>query len=410
MNFTPEQQKAISLRDRNILVSAAAGSGKTAVLVARIIGRIMDKKQPVDIDRLLVMTFTKAAADQMRERIFDAIEEKRKENPFDAHLQKQSALVHHAKITTIHGFCLDILRNHFHEIGLDPDFRVGDEGECRLMKQDVLEKVLEAAYETGEPEFLTMTESLAVKKSDRALETMILKLHEFSMSYPKQEEWLAHCKDMYAAASEDRFEALFWVKGLLADIKQQLNEILERLRQLLMQTEAPEGPYMYRSAIAQDVSSVEQLCMTDRFCSMQRQFSTLAFMTLGRERKDGAFVDPEKKEAVRNGRNQCKKLLQKIAGDFFQDTPKEAVLLLQESSGNVSALADITLAFSRAYAEAKRNKNIVDFNDLEHLSLMVLENGKDTTAREYREFFEEIYVDEYQDSNLVQETLLGLIS
>ncbi|MFT3982320.1 MAG: helicase-exonuclease AddAB subunit AddA [Lachnospiraceae bacterium] len=410
MKFTREQQKAISLRNRNILVSAAAGSGKTAVLVERIIQRITDKKQPLDIDRLLVMTFTKAAADQMRERILQAIEEKRRENPFDRHLQKQSALVHNARITTIHGFCLDVIRNHFHEIDLDPDFRVGDEGECRLIKQDVLEAVLEAAYEEGESEFLLMTESLAAQKSDVALEGMIRKLHDFSMSYPKQEEWLLHCQEMYQTVGESGFEELFWVRDLVKSVKIQLDDLLERLRGLLAAANLKDGPYMYCDALRNDIATVEELCRADDFRTMQEGFRTLSFGVLGREKKGGNFVDPEKKEAVQEGRNKVKKLLQKLTDDYFQETPEEASALMRECAPNVLALTKVTLAFSKAYSEAKRDKKLVDFNDLEHLCLEILEKGKETTAKEYRDFFEEIYVDEYQDSNLVQETLLHRIS
>ena len=410
MNFTPEQQKAITLRDRNILVSAAAGSGKTAVLVERIIQRVMDKEQPVDIDRLLVMTFTKAAADQMRERILAAIEEKRMENPFDRHLQRQSALVHNAKITTIHGFCLDVIRNHFHEIDLDPDFRVGDEGECRLMKQDVLENVLEEAYAEGNEEFLDMTESLAAKKSDKALESMILKLHDFSMSYPNQEEWLRQCTELYEQVDTDSFDELFWVKELEKSIDLLLADILERLHQLLTVIDSKDGPYMYRTAVQNDISLVESLCLAKSFHKMQAEFSQLEFATLGREKKGGEFVDPDKKEAVQAGRNKCKKLLQKLSEDYFQETAEEIEDSLKKCSPHVHALAEVTLAFSKAFAHTKREKNIVDFNDLEHLCLEILIKGADTTAKEYRDYFREIYVDEYQDSNLVQETLLNLIS
>ena len=145
--WTQEQQQVIDLRDCNMLVSAAAGSGKTAVLVERIISRIMDEKKPVDIDRLLVVTFTNAAAAEMRERIRQALEAKLEEKPDNIHLQRQVTLIHHAQITTIHSFCLEVIRNHFHVIGIDPGFRVGDEGELKLLRHDVMEKLLEEEYQ-----------------------------------------------------------------------------------------------------------------------------------------------------------------------------------------------------------------------------------------------------------------------
>ena len=152
MTWTDDQRKVIELRDRNILVSAAAGSGKTAVLVERIIKIITDKEHPVDIDRLLIVTFTNAAAAEMRERIGNALENALKEQPDDEHLQRQLSLLHNAQITTIDSFCLYVIRNHFHEIDLEPNFRIGDEGELKLLKEDVLAKVLLKNYEESAPD------------------------------------------------------------------------------------------------------------------------------------------------------------------------------------------------------------------------------------------------------------------
>ena len=158
MTWTDDQRKVIELRDRNILVSAAAGSGKTAVLVERIIKIITDKEHPVDIDRLLIVTFTNAAAAEMRERIGNALENALKEQPDDEHLQRQLSLLHNAQITTIDSFCLYVIRNHFHEIDLEPNFRIGDEGELKLLKEDVLAKVLLKNYEESAPEFLAFVD------------------------------------------------------------------------------------------------------------------------------------------------------------------------------------------------------------------------------------------------------------
>ena len=161
MEWTDDQKKVITLRDRNILVSAAAGSGKTAVLVERIIGRILDKNHPVDIDRMLVVTFTNAAAAEMRERIREAIEKELVKDPSNENLLKQSSLVHHAKITTIHSFCLYLIRNYFHHIDLEPDFRMGEEGELNLLREDVLSELLIEKYEEGEEAFFHFVETFA---------------------------------------------------------------------------------------------------------------------------------------------------------------------------------------------------------------------------------------------------------
>ena len=180
MTWTDDQRKVIELRDRNILVSAAAGSGKTAVLVERIIKIITDKEHPVDIDRLLIVTFTNAAAAEMRERIGNALENALKEQPDDEHLQRQLSLLHNAQITTIDSFCLYVIRNHFHEIDLEPNFRIGDEGELKLLKEDVLAKVLLKNYEESAPEFLAFVDGYASGRNDAALSGMILQLYEFS--------------------------------------------------------------------------------------------------------------------------------------------------------------------------------------------------------------------------------------
>ena len=191
VTWTAEQQQVIDLRNRNILVSAAAGSGKTAVLVARIIQMITDREHPVDIDRLLIVTFTNAAAAEMRERIGAAIEKALLPEPENEHLQRQLTLIHNAQITTIDSFCLYVIRNHFHEIDLEPNFRIGDEGELKLLREDVLKRVLARNYEELRPEFQAFMDGYATGRGDARVSGMILTLYEFSRSYPWPKEWLA---------------------------------------------------------------------------------------------------------------------------------------------------------------------------------------------------------------------------
>ena len=198
--FTPEQQQVIELRDRNILVSAAAGSGKTAVLVERIIRMITDESRPMDIDRLLVVTFTNAAAAEMRERISLAIGRKLEENPGNIHLQRQASLLHNAQITTIDSFCLFIIRNNFNDIGLDPGFRVADEGELKLLGQDVMRELLEEQYQEKNTVFTDCVEYFTGGSNDKLLEEYITRLYEFSMSYPWPEDWISQCMEDYRLA------------------------------------------------------------------------------------------------------------------------------------------------------------------------------------------------------------------
>lgn len=197
VQWTEEQQKVIRLRNRNILVSAAAGSGKTAVLVERIIQMLTDPNNPVDVDQLLIVTFTEAAAAEMKERIREAIERVLEESPEDVHLQRQATLIHSAQVTTIHSFCLSVIREHFHVIDIDPGFRIAEEGELKLLKQDVLEEVLESCYAEGKQEFLDFVEKAGSGKNDRKLEELILQLYEYSRSYPQPDKWLQECVQMY---------------------------------------------------------------------------------------------------------------------------------------------------------------------------------------------------------------------
>ena len=192
VNFTDEQKQVIHLRNRNILVSAAAGSGKTAVLVERIITRLTKDDSPLNVDQLLIVTFTEAAAAEMKERIHNAIEKALEQQPENVHLQRQATLIHQAQITTIHQFCLSVIRDYFHTIDLDPGFRVGDEGELKLLKRDVANDVIEMAYQEASPEFLSFVESFATKKDDKKLDELILQLYEYSRSYPNPNSWSAY--------------------------------------------------------------------------------------------------------------------------------------------------------------------------------------------------------------------------
>ena len=210
--FTTEQKKVIELRDRNILVSAAAGSGKTAVLVERIVGMITDETHPVDIDRLLVVTFTNAAAAEMRERISLAISRRLEEDPGNLHLQKQASLLHNAQITTIDSFCLFVIRNNFNEIGLDPGFRVADEGELKLLRQDVMTELLEEQYQERSKAFTDCVEYFTGGSNDKLLEEYISKLYEFSMSYPWPEDWISQCMEDYKITTVSELENAVWCR------------------------------------------------------------------------------------------------------------------------------------------------------------------------------------------------------
>ena len=256
MNWTSEQQKVIDARDRNILVSAAAGSGKTAVLVERIISMVLDEKNPVDIDRLLIVTFTKAAAGEMRERIGAALEARLEKDPDNQHLQKQTTLLHHAQISTIHGFCSFVIRNYFHMIDLDPGFRMADEGELKLLKADVLDEVLENAYTEKKDSFIAFVESYSAGKTDEGIGELILKLYEYASSAPWPDQWLENCRKNYYIESWEELEKRDWMQYLWSDIQCVLNEAKDLTAENLSMSMEKPGPYMYEPMLREDMAGL----------------------------------------------------------------------------------------------------------------------------------------------------------
>ena len=271
IKFTEEQQKVIDLRNRNILVSAAAGSGKTAVLVERILGLVMDEKNPVDIDRLLIVTFTNAAASEMRERIGAAIEKKLNEYPDNSHLQRQATLLHHAQITTIDSFCLFVIRNNFNEIGLDPGFRVADSGEIELLKQDTIKELFEDLLEGEETKehFVRLLDTLAYRGKEKILEDAILHINSFAESFPWPNEWLEARFQDYEV-TEDILNTP-WGKHFQDYLRQELEQMQETLQQGMEVCKEIDGPYMYLDALQADREIVDFLSVK----SWQEQYEMI---------------------------------------------------------------------------------------------------------------------------------------
>ena len=331
MNFTPEQQKVIELHNSNILVSAAAGSGKTAVLVERIIRMICEGEHPADIDRLLIVTFTNAAAAEMRERIAAGIAARLEADPGNDHIQKQSALLHNAQITTIDSFSLFLIRNHFNEIGLDPDFRVADEGEIKLLQQEVLGQLLEDAY-AGKfvPEEITASreacgnggsapeaevleqfhacvEYFCPGGRESVLEQHILNLSRYAGSFPWPAEWLEERKNDYAAGDLDALLNSNYGKYLAERVSRVLQGCLEKLQEVKKLCELPDGPYMYGELTEAEIGQLERLAACK---DLQEQAAKVPAVTFGRlpSKKDDS-VDPAKRELAKSIRNSVKDTL-----------------------------------------------------------------------------------------------------
>lgn len=412
VSWTTEQQQVIDLRNRNILVSAAAGSGKTAVLVERIVKIITDKNHPVDIDHLLIVTFTNAAAAEMRERIGNAIEKALDEQPGDEHLLRQLTLIHNAQITTIDSFCLYVVRNHFHEIDLEPNFRIGDEGELKLLREDVLGRVLEQNYEEPSEAFSDFVEGYASGRTDAALNEMILQLYEFSRSYPWPEKWLDSFVGAYRIETREELDRAEWLAPLTENICFVLKDCEQLLKQALAITQQDDGPDMYEKAVQSDLEKYEGLAGLTSFCELSEALSDIKYDRLASSR--GFEGDPDKLELVKSLREQAKDVVKKLCKQYFFCSPEMMIEQLERTEPMLEEVVRLTKQFADEFAAAKRRKNLVDFHDVEHFALQILvdeetEKAK-KTAEEFRDTFEEIMIDEYQDSNEVQETLLRSIS
>lgn len=409
--WTKEQKKVIDLRGRNILVSAAAGSGKTAVLVERIIQRITDPDSPTDVDRMLVVTYTEAAALEMKERIRAALEKKLEQNLSDERLGQQAALLHSASITTTHSFCMSVIRDHFHVIGIDPGFRVAEEGELKLLKQDVLDELLEQCYEEGDEEFLAFTEKYSAGRNDKKIEEFILNMYEFSRSYPQPEKWLDLCAAAYE--TQDILSGDF-VKNAEARIRARLQDVMGLLQQALKICGEADGPYMYGEMIESDIRETEKLSSAEGFEAMYEAASSVRWKRLSAKKDE--TVDGDKKIKVKSLRGKAKDLIADIQKTYFYEPWQSWAADMEACRGSVEMLTGLVKKFSEMFSEKKRSRNIIDFSDMEQFALRILTQEKEggleasSVAEEYQEQFEEIMVDEYQDSNLVQEAILTSVS
>lgn len=428
VQWTQEQQKVIQLRNRNILVSAAAGSGKTAVLVERIIRMLTDSDSPADVDQLLIVTFTEAAAAEMKERIREAIERELEERPEDVHLQRQATLIHSAQITTIHSFCLSVIREHFHVIDIDPGFRIAEEGELKLLKQDVLEELLESCYADGKKEFLDFVEKAGSGRNDRKIEEIILQLYEYSRSYPQPDKWLQECVQMYrpaagqtgdekepagTAKAEVGKEPIYFTRAM-DEVKQYLADLQELLEEGIRICEEPDGPYMYADMLETDREMLSDIASASTFAEMSVKVSNLNWKRLSAKKDEAVSV--EKRERIKALREQAKKLMKDMIGTYFYQEPEEMLKDMVDSYETMTVFTGLVQKFSQAFSAKKKSKNMIDFSDMEQFALQILTEEQEgrlvpsLSAREYQEQFAEVMIDEYQDSNLIQEAILTSVS
>ena len=435
-NWTPEQLEAITQRDCNLLVAAAAGAGKTAVLVERIKRKITNSEKPVDIDRLLVVTFTNAAATEMRERIGNALADALEADPSSANLQKQMALLDRASIMTLHSFCLEVVRGHFHSLDLDPGFRIADETEGTLMKLDVLEELFEGKYEKEEAcsEFFQLVDSYGGGRDDSSLREIVLTLHRFTSSHPWPEQWLAAQAEAFNLGASACLSSTPWARVLLKSAASELQGLKALLEKAAALASRAQGLEPYCGVLDADIQKLEELlqlclaadtkasdglidgvpaaCTPDDipdWDAIHAAFSSYEPARLPRCSKDADTVIQDEVKAVRN---LMKEKLKKLSESGFNATAAEIAEDFQKLYPLFKYLSAMVCEFDAGYSQKKKSKGLLDFNDLEHYCLKVLlEDGLPTAAaKELRDRYEEILVDEYQDSNLIQELILGTVS
>ena len=410
MAWTYEQQMAIDARNSNLLVSAAAGSGKTAVLVERIINRVLDKDNPVDIDSIMVVTFTKAAAGEMKTRLLNAFEKVLKDMPGNRHLIRQLALVDNAQISTIDSFCYDVVKNYYNTIELDPNIRIADDGELSLIKEDVFGEILEEYFQKNDKEFIDFVEAYAPGKTVSGLSEIVMGLYRFAQSNPWPMEWLEDCIKQYEVTTKEEFENLPMVKFIADHLRIICREYIEECKYIISCCNETSGPAEYIPTIEADIALWETASKGKNYfeilLALENEFGRLP---------NSKKCDADIKKEVQDIRNRYKDSKKKLLKDFSSDV-NEQLEEMKLLAPFVKVLVELTMDFSNRYLAYKQSKNIADFSDVEHYALDILlkkEGDKITfteVADELAMGYTELYIDEYQDSNLVQEYLLTAVS
>ena len=413
MNWTKEQQDAIYKKDSNILVAAAAGSGKTAVLVERIIQKILN--DGVDIDKLLVVTFTNAAASEMRERVLEAIYKKLDEEPENENLQRQVVLLGKSNICTIHSFCLDVIKNNFFEIDLSANFRIAQEEEIELLKQEVLENVFEKLYEEENKEFAKLVNTYTGYRGDEPLKEIVLNIYRFMQSSPFPKEWLLEKVRMFEEKLDSDFAKSAWGEILIKNLSEEIIDAVNSLKVIRNKLEKYYELEKYKLTIESDIEVFKAL-----YDAMQKSWDDA--YDFAKEMKLKSWPIDKKivmdaKDEAKNARDTVKNKLMKIIKETLIYNSEAAYRDILEMHEILDILKDVIFDFDEEFMKKKRERNIIDFNDIEHYALKILvkkdENGNYSgtdVAKKYREKFEEIAIDEYQDSNQVQEYILKAVS
>ena len=415
MDWTKEQEQAIYKNKSNILVAAAAGSGKTAVLVERIINKIINEH--VDIDKILVVTFTNAAASEMRERIFNAIYKKIDKSEDDdeiQNLQRQITLINKASICTIDSFCLDVIRNNFFETNISPNFRIADNNEIELLKMEVLDEFFEEKYEEKNQDFQDLIKTYTSYRDDTPLKDLILKIFTYISSSPYPRKWLKSQIEKFNIKDENiDFSETQWGKILLDEMKEELIYDIAILDDEAKKLSVDKDLLIFQKTLENDSYELQTLLANlDNWDKAYTVANRVEFIKWPVKRGDSL-----EKDNAKNIRDSVKKKFNEKRDKIFVSTSKEAIDDINEMHQLLVKLENLIYEFEDRFTGKKKERNILDFSDVEHLALDILvaekEDGTHTrteVAKKYQNRFNEIAIDEYQDSNLVQEYILTSVS
>lgn len=419
VTWTDEQWKAIMAKNKDILVAAAAGSGKTAVLVERIIQKILSTEDPINVDELLVVTFTNASAAEMRHRIGEALEKAIDADPSSRHLRKQLSLLNKASISTLHSFCMEVIRKYYYLIDVDPGFRIADETEAQLIRDEVMDELFEVEYGKQDNEaFFNLVDSFTSDRSDDALQDIVRSIYDFARSNPLPEQYLQSIVDMYDVAQPTDIEDLPFIQALLFDIELQLEAAKEMIKRGLEITKLPNGPAPRAENFLDDLQVIDMLikAKNDSWSTLYQAMQTWAFSRAKPVRGDQ--YDKDLADKAQKLREKSKKKIQDIGEELFSRKPESFLRDMEEMKPLIETLIYLVKEFAVRFEKAKKEKGLVDYADLEHYCLEILtgeisakgEFIPSEAALAYRRHFKEVFCDEYQDTNMVQETILKLVT
>ncbi len=420
-DWTEAQWRAIKQDGHNILVTAGAGAGKTRVLVKRLLERISNPEAPLEVDKLLVVTFTNAAAAEMRKRLAAALEEKIRENPNATWLRRQLLLLNKAQISTVHSFCLEIIREYHHLIGLDPSFRMLDEGEALLLQQELLGDLLEEYYGVQglNSPFYRLVESYSgVSGGDLPLQDLILRLYHFSLSHPEPWEWLHEKATAFEPLPKNGERLSAWLEIMQEDCRWELRKMLRRLQLALETSERPGGPTPYRENLLREIALLERALQAS-FASLPDLYEAVMEISFAKLKPcRGDVYEESIRKRTTALRNRCKKDLASLKEQIFSRSLEDQEAELSRLAPLIKILVDLVQDFHRRYLTLKGERGVADFNDLEHFALQILreqksppgENLPSVAAQSYQKRFACVLVDEYQDINQLQESIINLVS